>query len=208
MGNTRLQSAYDGAALVYGRNQALAYMGNSDPPGHAAITTFTTDGTNLNMYAHYANPSEKDPRTLEYHQHQCASTNIKDSYQGHRRPKRSHEHPSLRKGSVLRPERPTERILGATEHTPFHRHRTLPTRTRRGAANATTAAYEEPAPYDDDVNADNYEIVTQPCQPTPAASTESCNASRSHASSRRSHHSSEGGRKRKASPPSHASSRP
>ncbi|KAK3328355.1 hypothetical protein B0T19DRAFT_461781 [Cercophora scortea] len=79
-----LQSAYDGAALVYARNQALAYIGKSDPPGHAAITTFTTDGTNLNMYAHYAIPSEEDQDTLEYHQYKYASTNIKHSYQGYK----------------------------------------------------------------------------------------------------------------------------
>ncbi|KAF1952659.1 hypothetical protein CC80DRAFT_393223, partial [Byssothecium circinans] len=79
----RLQSAYDGAALVYARSQALAYMGSSDPPGHAEITTFTTDGTNLNLYAHYAMPSEDDKNKLEYHQYQFASANIKDTQQGH-----------------------------------------------------------------------------------------------------------------------------
>ncbi|KAK0636537.1 hypothetical protein B0T17DRAFT_478504, partial [Bombardia bombarda] len=84
MREAELQSACDGAALVHARNQALAYMGKSDPPGHAAITTFTTDGTSLNMYAHYALPSEEDENTLEYHQYKYASTNIKDSYQGHK----------------------------------------------------------------------------------------------------------------------------
>lgn len=59
-------------------------MGRSDPPGHAAITTFTTDGTNLNMYAHYAAPSEEDKDILEYHQYKYVSANIKDSYQGHK----------------------------------------------------------------------------------------------------------------------------
>ncbi|KIH88220.1 hypothetical protein SPBR_07890 [Sporothrix brasiliensis 5110] len=49
MRETRVQSAYDGAALVHARNQALAYMGGSDPPGHAEVTTFTADGTNLNL---------------------------------------------------------------------------------------------------------------------------------------------------------------
>ncbi|KAK0655466.1 hypothetical protein B0T16DRAFT_312591, partial [Cercophora newfieldiana] len=87
MEKVRLQAAYDGAAMVYARNQALAYMGKSDPPRHAAITTFTTDGTNLNMYAHYAIPSEEDD-TLEYHQYQYASTNIKDSYQGYKEGRR------------------------------------------------------------------------------------------------------------------------
>jgi hypothetical protein len=52
------QAAYDGACLVYGRNKALAYLGKSDPPGHASVFTFTTDGTILNIYAHYSSRSE------------------------------------------------------------------------------------------------------------------------------------------------------
>lgn len=70
--------------MVYARNQALAYMEKSDSSGHSEIMTFTTDGTNLSMYAHYATPAEGDKSTMEYHQFQYASTNIKDSYQGHR----------------------------------------------------------------------------------------------------------------------------
>lgn len=42
-------------------------MGKPDPPGHAEITTFTTDGTNINLYAHYATPSAEDEDTVEYH---------------------------------------------------------------------------------------------------------------------------------------------
>jgi len=49
MEEARLQSAYDGAALVYSRNQALSYIGKADPPGHAEVTTFATDGTTLNV---------------------------------------------------------------------------------------------------------------------------------------------------------------
>ncbi|GAP92039.1 putative heterokaryon incompatibility [Rosellinia necatrix] len=79
-----LQSAYDGAALVHARNQALAYMGQSDPPGHAEITTFTTDGTTLNHYAHYAAPSAEDPDALEYHQYHVLSINLTSTYQGHK----------------------------------------------------------------------------------------------------------------------------
>ncbi|KAH8754155.1 hypothetical protein F5883DRAFT_688640 [Diaporthe sp. PMI_573] len=80
----RLQSAYDGAALVYARNQALSYMGKSDPPGHAEITTFTTDGTNLNFYAHYATPSADDENALEYHQYLYATAEVKFTHQGHK----------------------------------------------------------------------------------------------------------------------------
>lgn len=80
MAETKLQSAFDGAALVYARNQALAYLGKSDPQGHAKVTTFTTDGSNLNLYTHYTALSEDG--TLEYHQYPVRSTNLVDSYQG------------------------------------------------------------------------------------------------------------------------------
>ena len=63
-------------------------MGKSDPPGHAEIMTFATDGTTLNMYAHYAIPSEVEEDRLEYHQYQYASTNIKHSYEGHKEGRR------------------------------------------------------------------------------------------------------------------------
>ncbi|KAK0653079.1 hypothetical protein B0T16DRAFT_407394 [Cercophora newfieldiana] len=77
------QSAYVGAAMVYARNQALAYMGKSDPPGHTAILTFTTDGTTLTLYAHYATPSEEDKGRLEYHQYPIKAINVIESYQGY-----------------------------------------------------------------------------------------------------------------------------
>lgn len=51
MKEAELQSGHDGAALVYAWNQALAYLGKHDPPGHAEVTTFTTDSTNINFYA-------------------------------------------------------------------------------------------------------------------------------------------------------------
>lgn len=89
MEEARLQSAYHGAALVYARNEALAYVGKADPPGYAEITTFITDGTDLNMYAHYAAPAEEDEDTLEYHQYLISSINIKDTYQGHKEGRRS-----------------------------------------------------------------------------------------------------------------------
>jgi hypothetical protein len=82
MEESRLQSAYDGAALVYARNQALSYMGRSDPPGHSEVTTFTTDGTTLNLFAHYAAPSTAGDGTVEYHQYRVKSTNLVDSHQG------------------------------------------------------------------------------------------------------------------------------
>ncbi|KAJ4307541.1 hypothetical protein N0V84_012659 [Fusarium piperis] len=86
MEEARMQAAYDGAALVYARNQALSYMGESDPSGRAEITTFTTDGTNLNLFAHHAAPTEEG--TLEYHQYPIKSINLVDSYQGYKEGRR------------------------------------------------------------------------------------------------------------------------
>ncbi|KAK0742203.1 hypothetical protein B0T21DRAFT_125650 [Apiosordaria backusii] len=86
MAEARLQSAYDGAALVYARNQALSYLGKPDPQGHAEVTTFTTDGTTLNLFAHYATPSEDG--TLEYHQYPITSANLLKSHQEHKEGRR------------------------------------------------------------------------------------------------------------------------
>jgi hypothetical protein len=63
MDEARLRSAYDGAALIYARNQALSYLGKRDLPGHAEVTTFTTDGTNINLYAYYAASSDDGIRS-------------------------------------------------------------------------------------------------------------------------------------------------
>lgn len=79
MEEARLQSAFDGAALVYARNQALEYAESPDPANHAKVTTFTTDGTNLNFFSHYATPSGEDG-ALKYHQYPIASTNMKSSH--------------------------------------------------------------------------------------------------------------------------------
>ncbi|KAK7414190.1 hypothetical protein QQZ08_012551 [Neonectria magnoliae] len=73
-----IQSAYDGAALVYARNEALTYLGQSDPPGHAEITTFTSDGKALKNYAHYAVVMED--KTIQYHQYLYATTDLLESH--------------------------------------------------------------------------------------------------------------------------------
>lgn len=80
MDGAELQSSYDGAALVYARNQALSYIGKPDLPGHSQVMTFTTDGTNLNLFAHYATRSSEDGR-LQYHQYPVDSTNLTISHQ-------------------------------------------------------------------------------------------------------------------------------
>ncbi|KAK0729122.1 hypothetical protein B0T21DRAFT_207365 [Apiosordaria backusii] len=103
MEEARLQSSYVGAALVYARNQALSYIGEPDPPGHAEVTTFALDGININFFAHYAAPSKNGK--LEYHQYKYASANVKDSYQGHkdgRRGLRNQQDHARKQSYVLR----------------------------------------------------------------------------------------------------------
>ncbi|KAK0637393.1 hypothetical protein B0T17DRAFT_475825, partial [Bombardia bombarda] len=103
MREVTLQSGYDGAALVYARNQALTYQGKSDPPGHASITTFTTNGTHLNFYAHYATPARDG--TLEYHQFPIKSTNLVNSHGEHkegRRGLRNEQDHAKRQSQALR----------------------------------------------------------------------------------------------------------
>lgn len=82
MKEARMQAAYDGAALVYARNQALDAMGKPYLAGHTKVTTFTTDGTNLNLFAHYA--AETEDGTLEYHQYPIKSLNLVDSHEGYK----------------------------------------------------------------------------------------------------------------------------
>ncbi|KAH6650284.1 hypothetical protein F5144DRAFT_588798 [Chaetomium tenue] len=82
MREARMRSAYNGAAMVHARNQALAYVGKADPASHAEIITFTTDGTNLNLFAHYA--AETEDGTLEYHQYPISSMHLTGTYQGYK----------------------------------------------------------------------------------------------------------------------------
>ncbi|KAK3334066.1 hypothetical protein B0T19DRAFT_459621 [Cercophora scortea] len=83
--NMEEESAYAEAALVHSRNEALAYIGEPDPPGHAAVTTFTTDGTTLNFFGHFA--AESDGQ-LEYHQYPISTVNLKGSYEDFKRGRR------------------------------------------------------------------------------------------------------------------------
>ncbi|KAH6619163.1 hypothetical protein B0J18DRAFT_467340 [Chaetomium sp. MPI-SDFR-AT-0129] len=105
MDEAELQARYDGAALVYARNKALAYLGKSDPPGHAAVTTFTTNGTILNFYAHYA--AEAEDKTLKYHQYPISSINLVESLEAHnegRRRLRNEQDHAFKQSCALRDE--------------------------------------------------------------------------------------------------------
>lgn len=73
-----LHISYTGAALVHSRNEALAYMGKPDPPGHAHITTFATDGTTLTFFAHYTKEWEG---ILRYHMWPVSTINLTSSYE-------------------------------------------------------------------------------------------------------------------------------
>lgn len=55
------QAAYDGACMVYGRNEARSFLGSSDPASHAFVSAFTTDGLTLNTFAHYSSETQ-DPQ--------------------------------------------------------------------------------------------------------------------------------------------------
>jgi hypothetical protein len=151
-----LQSAYTGAALVFARNQALSYLGKSDPPGHAEVTTFTTDGTNLNLYAHYATTEDS---TLKYHQYRYRSANLLNTHQEHkqgRRGLRNEQDHAYQQSCALRDQlkalwqqqqsRPLQAIAQGAPHP-------------GGTLSETNAAKA------------GYVVVDQPCEPTPAESS-------------------------------------
>lgn len=172
MTEAELQSSYDGAALVYARTQALSYLGKADPPGHAEVMTFTTDGINLNLYAHYSTTSEDG--TLEYHQYRIKSTILTASHQ---------EYKDGRRGLRNTQDHAREQSYALRDQLKEH------WKQRRGGLHPITEAplpasggtFKETAPYEDEAG---YEIVKQPCQPTSAASSDLRKASRSVSSSK------------------------
>ncbi|KAJ8124091.1 hypothetical protein ONZ43_g114 [Nemania bipapillata] len=160
-GNIRkatLQCSYTGAALVYARNKALAYLGKPDSPGHAEVTTFATDGTTLKLYAHYATASENG--TLEYHQYQYASVAMTGSYEGHkdgRRGLRNHQDHALKQSCALRDQ--------LKKHWEQH-HCALQPITEEVLPPTLDVTFETTNADEDNVNC---EIVKQPCEPTPTS---------------------------------------
>jgi hypothetical protein len=194
MKEATLQSGYDGAALVYARNQALSLIGKPDPPGHAEVTTFTTNGTNLNFYAHYA--ASSDDGKVKYHQYQYASENVKDSYQGHK---------DGRKGFRNDQDRARKQSYDLKDKLKEHWNQLCDapqTNNEAAPPHVVGGTYEETNI--DEIEA-GYEIVEQPCQPTPAASRPRGASSSAFSSKSASISDSvpgSGGQKRKASPPS------
>ena len=84
MDQAALQSAYDGAALVHSRNEALAYVEKSDPAGHASVLTVTTDGRAVNVFGHYVAPSAGGDK-LKYHQYRLTTAHMDESYEDFKR---------------------------------------------------------------------------------------------------------------------------
>lgn len=82
-----LQSGYDGAAMVYGRNQAQEYLGDADAIGYSHVITFTSNGEHITFFAHHALPTGEDGK-VEYHQHYLARTDLTDSYESFKKGRR------------------------------------------------------------------------------------------------------------------------
>ncbi|KAJ2895956.1 hypothetical protein MKZ38_006002 [Zalerion maritima] len=198
MTEAELQSAYDGAALVHARSQALNCVGKPYLGGHAKVTTFATDGTNLNLYAHYATTAEDG--TFRYHQYPISSTNLKnsfDEFKKARRQLRNAQDDAREESHELRDQLKDYWKQHHNSHQPIAEGAPLPTPDLEPLV--ATNAYEETAPYENEAS---YEIVEQPCQLTPAASSRMRKASRSNSSTEShpsSHVPSNGGHKRKAS---------
>lgn len=157
MDEARLQSAYDGAAFVYARNQALSYLGKPDPPGRAEVTTFTTDGSNLNLLANYATRSEDG--TLQYHQYRVKSTSLIDSRQalkdGRRGLRNEQEH--ARKQSYALKDQ-------LKEH--WRKHRDI----LRPVVEGAPLALADGTLGERNVDQGEYVVIDQPGERTPAAS--------------------------------------
>ncbi|CAH0023371.1 unnamed protein product [Clonostachys rhizophaga] len=202
MREATLQSGYDGAALVYARNQALAFQGESDPPEHASIMTFTTNGTQVHFYAHYATPTEDG--TLEYHQFPVKSTSLVNSHGEHKEGRRG-----LRNAQDHAREQSYALKDQLKEHYKQQRSSSLhPVATRVPPLPVpdveplvTTQTYQDE---------DDYEVVgPQPVyQPTPPASSKPKHSKshHSHSTPHSSTHSSGGKRKASSSQSSHGSS--
>lgn len=66
-----VQAGYDGAAMVYSRNEALKYMGQEDAPREPSVLTAAVTGPQWDVYGHYTHPNDDTGRT-EYYQHHLA----------------------------------------------------------------------------------------------------------------------------------------
>lgn len=75
-----VQAGYDGAATVYARHQALAAIGQKDPPGRASPVTMASDGRTWRIYAHSA---EENVKTKELEYFQVRNLRLRDAIKSH-----------------------------------------------------------------------------------------------------------------------------
>ncbi|KAK3328152.1 hypothetical protein B0T19DRAFT_442068 [Cercophora scortea] len=142
----------------------LPHLAEADPLGHAEVLTFTTDGASLNIFAHYATPSEDSNGMLEYHQYPIKSTNLFGSYQGFKDGRRW-----LRNGQDHAREQ--SYALRDQLRDNWKQHRRAPD---------PPVAEGAPLPAPDGISAeinerevdDGYQVIGKPCQPNPAASSQ------------------------------------
>ena len=85
MVTARNQAAYAGASLVYGRNKARTSIGKPDPAGHSYVSSFTTDGTTVNTFAHFA--ESRSNQTI-YNQYPVTSTLLTASFEDYKKGRR------------------------------------------------------------------------------------------------------------------------
>ncbi|KAI1122797.1 hypothetical protein F5Y10DRAFT_270728 [Nemania abortiva] len=156
-----VQSAYDGAALVYARDQALTFTGEPQQPGHAEVTTFTTNGSILNIYAHYSTVSENG--TLEYHQYPITSTMLTFSYQGFKAGRRE-----LRNAQDYAKERSYVLKDQLVEHWKLRQGGLQSTGGAPGGEPSSTTSANKDGDKSEDKT--GYEMVEQSREPTPPTS--------------------------------------
>lgn len=73
----KVRAGFDGAAMVYSRNEALRFIGKADPPRQPAVLTATTLGQEWNVYAHYAHPNDVTGKE-EYYQCRMAGGSMEN----------------------------------------------------------------------------------------------------------------------------------
>jgi hypothetical protein len=71
-----VQSGYDGAVLVESRLEALRRMDTTDVDKHAHVLTFTFNGTNLCIFAHFAVSSKTASPLRHHHQFPVAELSL------------------------------------------------------------------------------------------------------------------------------------
>jgi hypothetical protein len=85
MNSAEHQAAYDGASMVYARNEACSYLGNPDPIDHAYVQTFTTDGKLLHTFTNFSTESQGQ---VKYHQYPTSSSFLISSYEDFKKSRR------------------------------------------------------------------------------------------------------------------------